>query len=80
MQQAASDTDRRRTKANKLGIWAPSWRPFPSCLNYIISTFQAKQKGDYASGCRKMCWRKNKSPSFDISEHKHVFVTHYYFN
>lgn len=78
MQQAASGTDGRHTIANKLRIWAPSWRPFPSCLNYIISAFQAKQKGDYASGCRKICWKKNKSPSFDISEHKHVFVTHYF--
>lgn len=80
MQQEASDTNRRRTIANNLRIWAPSWRPFPSCLNYIISAFQAKQKGDYASGCRKMCWRKHKSPSFDIAAQKHVFVTHHYFN
>lgn len=80
MQQEASDTNRRRTIANNFRIWAPSWRPFPSCLNYIISAFQAKQKGDYASGCRKMCWRKHKSPSFDIAARKHVFVTHHYFN
>lgn len=68
MQQAASDTSRRRTIANELGIWAPSWRPCLLHVSIILSAFRAKQKGDYASGCRKMCGRRNKSPSFDISE------------
>lgn len=77
---AASDTNRRRTIANKLRIWAPSRHPFPSCLNYICVSGQAEGR---------LCIRllqnvlkgKNKSPSFDIWEHKHAFVTRsYHFN